>query len=156
MEPWQRHCARTMLGDTIRNLHGEAFEDFFHRLMQLGDPGFFPVRTVRGDLGADGLTISDRKLYACYGPQTANEAEVRRKFRGDLAKAVANRGGDFDVFVFVHNNLRGVGPEVTREMSAARTPTRHCASSTSVSTGCSVSSADWRTRTSRTSSAPSH
>ncbi|MFD6096491.1 ABC-three component system protein [Nocardiopsis flavescens] len=120
MEPWQRHCARTMLGDTIRNLHGEGFEDFFHRLMQLGDPGFFPVRTVQGDLGADGLTISDRKLYACYGPQVANEAEVRRKFRGDLAKAVANRGGDFDIFVFVHNNLRGVGPEVTREISAAQ------------------------------------
>ncbi|MFD3686146.1 ABC-three component system protein [Nocardiopsis sp. NPDC058631] len=120
MEPWKRWCARTMLGNTIANLHGEGFEDFFHRLMQLGEPGFFPVRTTRGDLGADGLVISKRKLYACYGPQVVREDEVRRKFRSDLAKAVVNRGDDFGAFVFVHNNLRGVGPQVTREISSAK------------------------------------
>lgn len=120
MEPWKRWCARTMLSDKVANLHGEAFEDFFHRLMQLADPGFFAVRTTRGDLGADGLTIKDRKLYACYGPQVVREDEIRRKFRSDLAKAIANRGDDFDVFVFVHNNPRGVAPHITKEISAAQ------------------------------------
>ena len=50
----------------------------------------------------------------------AREDEVRRKFRSDLAKAIANRGDDFDVFAFVHNNPRGVAPHVTKEISAAR------------------------------------
>ncbi|WP_017604242.1 ABC-three component system protein [Nocardiopsis alkaliphila] len=120
MEPWQRWCARTMLKDRTANLHGEAFEDFFHRLMQLADPGFFPVRTTRGDRGADGLLISGRRLYACYGPQTANEYEVGRKFRSDLHEAITHRGDDFDTFVFVHNNSRGVAPQVTLEISEAQ------------------------------------
>lgn len=120
MEPWKRWCARTMLGDKIANLHGEGFEDFFHRLMQLGEPGFFPVRTTRGDLGADGLVISGRRLYACYGPQVVDEYEIRRKFRSDLDKAVKHRAGDFDTFVFVHNHPRGVGSRITLEISSAQ------------------------------------
>ena len=120
MEPWQRWCARTMLKDATANLHGEAFEDFFHRLMESAEPGFFPVRTTKGDRGADGLMISGRKLYACYGPQRANEYEIGRKFRSDLRKAVDHRKDDFDTFVFVHNNPRGVAPQVTLEISEAQ------------------------------------
>ncbi|RKS06972.1 hypothetical protein DFP74_2622 [Nocardiopsis sp. Huas11] len=120
MHSWRREFARPKLGNKLATLHGQSFEDFFHELMELADPGFFPVRTSQGDLGADGLAISDRKLYACYGPRVFKPSEVREKFRGDLVKAVENRGGDFDRFVFVHNELRGVSPEVTKEISEAQ------------------------------------
>ncbi len=120
MEPWQRWCARTMLKEKAANLSGNAFEDFFHSLMQLGQPGFFPVRTTKGDRGADGLLISGRKLYACYGPEVVDEYKVGRKFRSDLDKAITHRAGDFDTFVFVHNNPRGVAPQVTLEIAQAQ------------------------------------
>ncbi|MFE1397237.1 ABC-three component system protein [Nocardiopsis dassonvillei] len=109
-----------MLRAKLSSVHGEEFESFFHRIMELGDPSFFPVRTRQGDLGADGLVISGRKLYACYGQQVVDHTAVRRKFRSDLTSAVANRRGEFDTFVFVHNDLRGVLPEVTQEIARAQ------------------------------------
>lgn len=120
MRSWKRQLARTMLKDKLSRVHGEEFESFFHQVMELGDPGFFPVRTRQGDLGADGLVVSDRKLYACYGPRVVDPAAIRRKFRGDLASAVSHRGTEFDTFVFVHNDLRGVLPEVTQEIARAQ------------------------------------
>lgn len=120
MHSWRRDFARPKLANKLAALHGQSFEDFFHELMELSHPGFFPVRTSQGDLGADGLVISGRKLYACYGPRVFRASEVRDKFRDDLAKAVENRDGHFGVFVFVHNELRGVSPEVTKEISEAQ------------------------------------
>lgn len=120
MHSWRREFARPKLGNKLATLHGQSFEDFFHQLMELADPGFFPVRTSQGDLGADGMAVSGRKLYACYGPRVFEPSKVRDKFRGDLVKAVEHRDGDFDSFVFVHNELRGVSPEVTKEISEAQ------------------------------------
>lgn len=120
MRSWKHDFIRPMLANKLSELYGQAFEDFFHRLMEAADPGFFPVGVSQGDMGADGMAISDRKLYACYAPQVARRHAIRDKFRSDLAKAVANRGQDFDVFVFVHNELRGISPEVTSEISAAQ------------------------------------
>ena len=117
MRAWQRQFIRPMLSNTLSGLHGQAFEDFFHRLMEAVDPGFFPVGTSQGDQGADGLAVSGRKLYACYGPQVLRPRDARTKIREDFAKALANRAEDFGAFVFVHNELRGLPPEVTKVLS---------------------------------------
>lgn len=117
MRVWQRQFIRPMLLRTLSGLHSQAFEDFFHRLMEAVDPGFFPVGTSQGDQGADGLAVSGRKLYACYGPQVLRPRDARAKLRGDFGKALANRAGDFDTFVFAHNELRGLPPEVTKVLS---------------------------------------
>lgn len=118
MRAWKRDFIRPMLANKLTGLHGQAFEDFFHRLMEAVDPGFFPVGTSQGDLGADGMLISGRRLYACYGPQILRARDARIKIREDLTKAVANRGADFSVFVFAHNEQRGLSPEVTVELGA--------------------------------------
>ena len=118
MRDWKRDFIRPMLANKLAELHGQAFEDFFHRLMEVVDPGFFPVGTSQGDLGADGMLVSGRRLYACYGPQVLRARDARAKIREDLAKAVANRDSDFDVFVFAHNEQRGLSPEVTMELGA--------------------------------------
>lgn len=117
MRSWQRQFVRPMLINALSGLHSQAFEDFFHRLMEVADPGFFPVGTSRGDQGADGLAVSGRKLYACYGPQVLRPWDARKKIREDFGKALANRAGDFDTFVFAHNELRGLPPEVSRVLS---------------------------------------
>ncbi len=46
----QRMYARLRFLDLMADLHGSAFEDFFHKLMCAGDPDFLDVRT-HGNLG---------------------------------------------------------------------------------------------------------
>ncbi|MEK8141660.1 hypothetical protein NKH18_00770 [Streptomyces sp. M10(2022)] len=71
----------------MAELYANEFEDFFHRLMCSRYPDFIDVRTAGplGDMSADGLSLHSRKLYACYGPQTFDPSEVRRKLNKDLS-----------------------------------------------------------------------
>ncbi|MDY0816242.1 ABC-three component system protein [Kitasatospora purpeofusca] len=119
----QRMYARVKFLELMADLYESAFEDFFHRVMVTRYPNFLDVRTHGrlGDQGADGLTLSSRKLYACYAPQTVDASAVRTKFTKDLASAIRQRNGQFDTFVFVHNDRRGVHPEITTMLSVADT-----------------------------------
>ncbi|MFF8432469.1 ABC-three component system protein [Streptomyces sp. NPDC016566] len=121
----QRAYARVKFLELMAELYENEFEDFFHRLMCSRYPDFLDVRTAGslGDMSADGLTLHSRKLYACYAPQTVKPSKIRKKFNGDLAGALAKRSGQFDTFVFVHNDRRGVHPEVTTMLSEAATST---------------------------------
>lgn len=122
MESWKRPIAFEKLKAKLSELSGQAFEDFFHGLMERCDPSYFPVRAEGnlGDQGADGLAITGRKLFACYGPQTVDKSRVREKFREDLARALECRSGKFDTFVFVHTDQRGVSPTVAEEITKAQ------------------------------------
>ncbi len=42
------------------------------------------------------------------------------KVKKDFAKAMKKRGGDFDTYVFVHNNRRGMHPQVSKALSGLR------------------------------------
>jgi hypothetical protein len=122
LETWERASIRFMLAVKLDELYGQAFEDFFQRMMSAQYPSFVPVRTHGniGDLSADGLTLHDRKLYACYGAEVNDPEGVRSKLLRDLAGALTKRPAEFDTFVFVHNDRRGVRPEVSRALSEAR------------------------------------
>lgn len=113
-----RHMLRTKLGD----LSGMSFQRFFQDLMCARYPDFLDVRPhgSLGDFGSDGLSLHGGKLYACYGQETANPAAIRPKFRSDLESALRKWSGQFETFVFVHNDLRGVRPEVGRMLTDAR------------------------------------
>ncbi|WP_328440595.1 hypothetical protein OHA71_32925 [Streptomyces sp. NBC_00444] len=106
----------------LSELHGEAFESFFHDLMCARHADFLDVRThgKLGDQGSDGLSLHANKLYACYAPHTFDAAGVRKKFRGDLDSALNQRPGQFGTFVFVHNDVRGVHPEIATMLAEAR------------------------------------
>ncbi len=118
----EQSYVRGMLRRLLDERSGKAFERFFQNLMCARYPDFIDVRTHGnlGDIGADGLGLYDGKLYACYAPEVPDAAAVRTKFNDDLAKAVAKRGDHFDTFVFVHNDLRGVHPELSILLSQAR------------------------------------
>lgn len=117
----ERRFIRTILHDRLGQLSGGAFERFFQDLMCARYPDFIDVRTHGrlGDLGADGLSLHDRKLYACYAPEVPDPVEVRAKFNSDLEKAIAKRKGEFDTFVFVHNDRRGIHPEISAMLTQA-------------------------------------
>ncbi|GGO55429.1 hypothetical protein GCM10012287_46680 [Streptomyces daqingensis] len=106
----------------MSDLTDTAFEDFFHNLMCARYPGFLDVRTHGnlGDQGADGLTLHDRKLFASYAPQTVKSADIKAKFYSDLEKAKEKRSGEFGTFVFVHNDRRGMHPEIATHLVEAQ------------------------------------
>lgn len=116
MDFTQRVFAYLKFQQLLITLHGQAFEDFFHRLMAARHPDYAPVRTHGniGDMGADGLLLSERTVHACYTPEVPDFHRLRSKIRSDLAKARQKRDGQFDTFAFVHNDSRGgVHPEVS-------------------------------------------
>jgi hypothetical protein len=117
----ERQAARFLLKIKLSELHGESFETFFHRLMTYRHPDFLDVRTAGrlGDQGSDGLLLSERKLYASYAPEVFSVDKLEKKFTEDLTKARAKRADQFDVFVFVHNDLRGMHPSVATLLSNA-------------------------------------
>src|SRR6266498_5612938 len=110
----QRMFARVKFLDLMTDLYENAFETFFHSLMSARYPDFLDVRTAGrlGDQGADGLLLHQNRLYACYAPQTFDAGAVAQKFASDLTKACAKRKGEFGTFVFVHNDRRGMHPQL--------------------------------------------
>ncbi|MFD7500587.1 ABC-three component system protein [Streptomyces sp. NPDC059850] len=118
----QRLFARVRFLERMGELAGAAFEDFFHDLMCARYRDFLDVRTHGnlGDQGADGLRLHGRKLYASFAPQAFNAADVKAKFNSDLKKAKEKRSGQFDVFVFVHNDRKGMHPEITTLLADAK------------------------------------
>lgn len=115
-----RANAKVELRRKLNEFVGTDFEIFFHRLMQLRDPSFVPVGVHQGDQGADGLSLHNRNLYACYCSSTSDAAKMQVKFRKDVASAVRHRRNEFDTFVFVHNNTGGVNPDLSTTIANAR------------------------------------
>lgn len=122
MDFYERLSMRGVLWAHLHDLHGNAFQTFFHDLMALCVPGFVDVRTHGnlGDLASDGLDLHDGKLYACYAPETVDASATIQKFTSDLAGAIKKRSGQFTTFVFVHNDVRGVHPEISAALADAR------------------------------------
>jgi len=110
----QRMYARVKYLDLMTDLYENTFETFFKSLMCARHPEFLDVRTAGklGDQGADGLLLYQESLYACYAPEVFDARRVSEKFVSDLAKAGAKRKGEFRTFTFVHNDRRGMHPQL--------------------------------------------
>lgn len=123
MDFYERLSMRGVLWAHLHDLHGNAFQTFFNDLMALCVPGFVDVRThgKLGDLASDGLDLHYGKLYACYAPETVDASATIQKFKSDFAGAIKKRSGQFRSFVFVHNDVRGVHPEISTALADART-----------------------------------
>lgn len=117
----QRMYARVKYLDLMTDLYENSFETFFHSLMCARYPDFLDVKTAGrlGDRGADGLLLYQESLYACYAPQVFDAKTVADKFASDLAKADSKRKGEFKAFVFVHNDRRGMHPQLTSTLVEA-------------------------------------
>lgn len=122
MHTQQRLYAKVIFEAQFAELHDNAFQEFFQKLMQYRYPSFLPVVPYGslGDQGSDGLCTNQDKLYACYGPQSPNDQATTSKFKSDLAVAIDKRSGQFSTFVFVHNDRRGMHPRVATELMTAK------------------------------------
>ncbi|OQM78051.1 ABC-three component system protein [Rhodococcus sp. 66b] len=115
MEFYERLALRPVLWAHLHDYTGNSFENFFQDFMVLSFPGFVDVRTHGnlGDMSSDGLTLHDGRLYACYAPETPDAKATIQKFNKDFAGALEKRSGQFMIFVFVHNDVRGTHPEIS-------------------------------------------
>lgn len=125
MDFTQRMFARSLLRQQLVDMDGTQFERFVDRLLGFLHTDYLPVRAhgPLGDVGADGLMLGDKILYACYSPRTEVLAEVRKKFRSDLLKAITKRKGTFTTFRFTVNDSRdpGIHPFLSLTINRART-----------------------------------
>jgi len=119
MDHTARAAVKFLLKAKLAEVYGNAFQDFFHDLMCLRYNDFLDIRTAGrlGDMSSDGLALVGRKLYSCYGPETVDPGNAIGKIRDDLLKAQKKRAGQFDTFVFVHSDRRGMHPVVSAELA---------------------------------------
>jgi hypothetical protein len=94
---------------------GDAFQDFFERLMGFAYKGDFMACRPwgkSGDRKNDGFLKSERRLFQVYAPNEMTEAKAISKIRDDFEGAKAYWGSHFEKWVFAHNAVDGLPPHV--------------------------------------------
>jgi hypothetical protein len=95
---------------------GDAFQDFFAEIMEKGYPGgdFVRVRPWGsvGDRKNDGYVRSRRMLFQVYAPNEMSAAKAKDKIEEDFRGALVHWKKFFDHWVFVHNDRKGLSPEI--------------------------------------------
>jgi len=100
----------------------QGFQDFFSDLMELRHPGVFVRSRTWGNIGdraSDGQLPSEKAIFACYGPHGMTAKNCITKIEDDFDGAVAY-WKDMGKWVFVHNDMQGLGPTVTKRINELR------------------------------------
>lgn len=94
---------------------GDAFQEFFERLMGLAHKADFMACRPWGRVGDrknDGFLKSERCLFQVYGPYEMTAAKATEKITEDFEGAKEHWGEHFGRWVFVHNAVNGLPPHV--------------------------------------------
>ena len=97
-----------------RERRGEAFQELFSQIMERRDAGFQRVRPWgnSGDRKNDGWCPSRRILFQSYAPSTFSASALVAKLIEDYEGAIEHWESYFDTWVFVHDDIEGLGPGV--------------------------------------------
>jgi len=105
--------------DAYLRKKGNEFQDFFANLMEKAHPSDFirvrPWGNV-GDKKNDGYVKSTRTLFQVYAPNEMTAATAVAKIDEDFKGAIPHWKPHFDRWVFVHNSVDGLGPDVTQKL----------------------------------------
>lgn len=97
----------------------DEFQDFFSSVMEKRYPADFirvrPWGNV-GDRKNDGYLRSRRILFQSYAPNEISASECVSKIDEDFNGALPHWKEYFDIWVFVHNSMQGLGPDVTAKL----------------------------------------
>ncbi|MEO8379286.1 MAG: hypothetical protein ABI779_06445 [Acidobacteriota bacterium] len=98
---------------------GAAFQDLFVAVMSKAHPADFiacrPWGSV-GDRKNDGYLKSERTLFQVYAPNEMRLAETVHKIEEDFTGALPHWSAYFETWVFVHNALGGLSPDVIAKL----------------------------------------
>jgi hypothetical protein len=115
LHPWYalrfQYDFETKYGTEFQDFVGDVFDRRFG-----GD--FFKIKPYgkQGDQKCDGIIKSLRKLLQVYAPQQMNSATTIAKIDADFPGAVTSWGTLFDEWVFVHNQVNGLPPDVAKHL----------------------------------------
>jgi hypothetical protein len=119
---------RSIYGDRFRaDFHskkGTEFQDWFVRIAGFAfGPDFEAVRPYgsQGDLKCDGRRISSKSIFQCYAPYSMKGGEVVAKINEDFHGARVHWAAEMREWIFVHNDGRGLPPNVVRDIEGLRT-----------------------------------
>ena len=118
------YIARVQIRNRILSNYGQAFEDFFVRVMQAYDTGFRPVKPQgrEGDRKNDGFNKKNGQYFQVYSPEaTSNkEKESLRKLDSTI-EGLINFWQDIspikEFFWVFNDHFSGVYPSVEKELS---------------------------------------
>lgn len=115
LHPW--YATRFQL--VFRTTHGTAFQDFIGDVLdrRFGED-FFRIKAGgrQGDRKCDGIITSRRILLQVYAPERMNSPTAVKKIDEDLPGAVEGWGLLFDQWVFLHNQFKGLSPDIAQHL----------------------------------------
>jgi hypothetical protein len=94
---------------------GDAFQEFFEKLMGFAyKADFMACRPWgrQGDHKNDGFLKSERRLFQVYAPNEMAAKKAVDKINEDFEGAKTHWKNDFDSWVFAHNAIDGLPPDV--------------------------------------------
>jgi hypothetical protein len=98
-----------------------AFQDFFSSIMERGYPSDFQkVKPYgkKGDKKCDGYHRSLKRVYQVYAPEKMQVQETNTKIDADFNGAIKHWAKEMTTWIFVHNQWRGVPPDVLQKLLA--------------------------------------
>lgn len=117
MDPYARSWYQLKFQNTFLRLKGTAFQDFFADIMSRCHPDDF-IRTRPwgsiGDQKNDGYLKSEKTLFQVYAPNEMTAAAAVAKITEDFEGSLPYWEAFFRKWVFVHNALDGLGPDIVR------------------------------------------
>lgn len=118
-----REWYELMFALAFRSKLGTEFQDFFASIMERGYPTDFQrVKPYgkNGDKKCDGYHRSLKRVYQVYAPEKMRVAETNNKIDEDFSGAVEHWMENMTTWVFVHNQWRGVAPDIVQKLLAIR------------------------------------
>ena len=103
----------------IPHNHGTAFQDFTADVLDRRfREDFFKVKPSgrHGDRKCDGIIKSRRILLQVYAPEQMRSQPTIDKIDEDLLGAVENWGLLFDQWIFLHNQFKGLSPDIAQHL----------------------------------------
>ena len=115
LHPW--YAVRFQL--VFQATYATEFQDFIGDVLDRRYGGdFFKIKPYgqQGDKKCDGIIRSLRKLLQVYAPQQMKSDKTITKIDEDFPGAVKDWGDLFDEWVFVHNQVNGLPPDVAKHL----------------------------------------
>lgn len=98
---------------------GNEFQTFVQRILELRFPDEFKVvrpSGPEGDWKSDGLLTKQRRILQIYAPESWNKARTLKKINDDFWGAVHKWRDAFDIWTFIHNDVKGAPPYVDERL----------------------------------------
>lgn len=123
MDSLQLHIYGLRFSEDFLRKKGAEFQDWFVRIANdFYGTDFRRVRPMgqKGDYKCDGYVTTEQIVFQCYAPTDYTEQKLNGKIQEDFAGAKEHWKGQIKKWIFVHSDIRGLGPETTQLLNKLR------------------------------------